>query len=135
MNIALWIVQAVLAAVFLFAGGMKLMMPIEDLVANGMNAFEGGSVALVRFIGLSEVAGGLGLILPAALRIKPKLTVAAAGALAFVMVLAVATHLWLGEPEAIGAPIVLGLLCAFVAWGRSTKQAIAPREVAGASAR
>ncbi|HVI01713.1 MAG TPA: DoxX family protein [Enhygromyxa sp.] len=135
MNIALWIVQAVLAAVFLFAGGMKLMMPIEDLVANGMNAFEGGSVALVRFIGLSEVAGGLGLILPAALRIKPKLTVAAAGALAFVMVLAVATHLWLGEPEAIGAPIVLGLLCAFVAWGRATKQAIAPREVAGASAR
>ena len=51
------------------------------------------------------------------------------------MVLAVATHLWLGEPEAIGAPIVLGLLCAFVAWGRATKQAIAPREVAGASAR
>lgn len=132
MNIALWIIQALLAFAFLLAGGMKLAFPIEDLVANGMTAVEHMPAALVRFIGLSEVAGALGLILPAALRIKPKLTPIAAGALAFVMVLAVLTHLWLGEPEAIGAPLLIGLLCAFVAWGRSTKQAIAPRELAKA---
>jgi hypothetical protein len=134
MNVALWVVQGLLALVFLFAGGMKLATPIDQLIANGMTAVEYMPAALVRFIGLSEVAGGLGLILPAALRIQPKLTPLAAGALAFVMVLAVATHLWLGEVQAIGAPLVLGLLAAFVAWGRSAKRPIASRGLIPVSA-
>ncbi|PRQ06948.1 DoxX family protein [Enhygromyxa salina] len=132
MNIALWIIQALLALAFLLAGGMKLAMPIDTLLANGMTVVEHMPAALVRFIGLSEVAGAVGLILPAALRIKPKLTPIAAGALAFVMVLAAITHLALGE--AFGAPLMLGSLAAFVAWGRSTKQTIAPRELVGARA-
>jgi uncharacterized membrane protein YphA (DoxX/SURF4 family) len=127
MNIALWIVQALLALAFLMAGGMKLVMPIDQLLANGMTLVEQVPVALIRFIGLSEVAGALGLILPAALRIQPKLTPLAAGALAFVMLLAVFTHVWLGEMQTIGSPLLLGLLAMFVAWGRSTKQPITSR--------
>jgi putative oxidoreductase len=127
MNIALWIVQALLALAFLMAGGMKLVVPIDQLLANGMTLVEQVPVALIRFIGLSEVAGALGLILPAALRIQPKLTPLAAAALAFVMLLAVITHAWLGE--AFGAPLVLGLLAMFVAWGRSAKQPISSRNL------
>jgi putative oxidoreductase len=129
MHIALWIVQALLALAFLMAGGMKLALPADQLLANGMTLVEQVPLALIQFIGLSEVAGALGLILPAALRIQPQLTSWAAGALAFVMVLAVITHAWLGEMSAIGAPLVLGLLAAFVAWGRSVKQPIRSREL------
>jgi putative oxidoreductase len=133
MNVALWIVQGLLALVFLLAGGMKLVMPLDQLIANGMTAVEHMPAALTRFIGLSEVAGALGLILPAALRIQPKLTPVAAGALAFVMVLAIVTHLWLAEVHAIGAPLVLGLLAAFVAWGRTAKQPLASRKLMAAA--
>jgi putative oxidoreductase len=129
MNIALWIAQALLALAFLMAGGMKLAMPTDQLLANGMTLVEQVPIALIRFIGLSEVAGALGLILPAALRIQPQLTSWAAGALAFVMLLAIVTHAYLGEMQAIGAPLVLGLLAAFVAWGRRTKQPIASRKL------
>lgn len=128
MNIALWIIQALLALAFLMAGGMKLATPIDQLLANGMTFVEQVPVALVRFIGLSEVAGAIGLILPAALRIQPKLTPVAAAALAFVMLLAVFAHVWRGEMQAVGAPLVLGLLALFVAWGRSMKQPISARE-------
>lgn len=134
MNIALWIVQALLALAFLMAGGMKLAMPIDTLLESGMTFVEHVPAAVVRLIGLSEVAGALGLVLPAALRIQPKLTPIAAGALAFVMVLAATTHLVMGEAAALGAPLMLGSLAAFVAWGRSTKHTIAPRELAVARA-
>jgi putative oxidoreductase len=127
MNIALWLVQALLALVFLMAGGMKLFLPIDQLVANGMDSIGTTPIWLIRFIGLSEFAGALGLILPAALRIQPRLTPIAAGALAFVMVLAVGTHVMLGEMDKLAAPIVIGLLSAFVAWGRSSKQPIPAR--------
>jgi hypothetical protein len=127
MNVALWIVQALLALAFLMAGGMKLATPIDELLANGMTFVEHVPAALVRFIGASEVAGALGLILPAALRIQPKLTAVAGGALALVMVLGAVTHVMLGEMQAIGAPLVLGLLSAFVAWGRGSKLPIAAR--------
>lgn len=133
MNIALWVVQGLLALVFLFAGGMKLVTPIDQMIANGMTAVEYMPAALIRFIGLSEFAGGLGLILPAALRIQPKLTPLAAGALSFVMVLAIVTHAWLGEMQATVAPLVLGLLAAFVAWGRSAKQPITARALTPAT--
>jgi putative oxidoreductase len=115
MNIALWVVQALLALAFLMAGGMKLAMPVDQLLADGMTLVEQVPISLIRFIGLSEVAGAVGLILPSALRIQPQLTPWAI------------THAYLGEMQAIGAPLVLGLLAAFVAWGRSTKQPITSR--------
>lgn len=125
-NVALWVAQGLLALAFLGAGAMKLVTPIDEL-ARGMSFVPHVPGALVRFIGLSEVAGALGLVLPAATRIKPALTPLAAGLLAVVMVLALGTHLALGEAGAIGAPIVLGGLAALVAWGRSKKAVVAPR--------
>ena len=128
MNVVLWIVQSLLAVAFLIAGGMKLGMPIEDLAASGFTFVEQVPAGLVRFIGLAEITGAVGLILPSLLRIQPKLTAVAAGALAFVMLLAVITHLWLGETMMVWVPLTLGLLAAFVAWGRSTKAEINERE-------
>lgn len=124
-NISLWIVQVLLAAMFIMVGLMKTVTPIEELAK--MNPLSADIPNLIRFIGVSELAGGIGLLLPAALRIMPKLTVYAAAALAFVMILALIFHAWRGEYPAIVPNIVIGLLAAFVAWGRTKKAPIAPK--------
>lgn len=124
LHIGLWIAQALLAVAFGMAGMMKLTTPMEQLAA-GMAWVQSSPEALVRFIGLSEVAGALGMILPAATRIKPILTPLAAVGLVTIMVLAAGVHVSYGE-----APIpnvVLGGLAAFVAWGRYKKAPIAGR--------
>jgi hypothetical protein len=82
---------------------------------------------LVRFIGASELLGGLGLVLPAATRIKPALTPLAGAGLITVMVLAALFHLTRGEFGAIPGNVILGSLAAFVAWGRWAKVRIMPR--------
>ena len=126
MNKILWIVQVLLALAFAMAGAMKLFTPIADLAAQ--MGWPGESPALlVRFIGLAELSGALGLILPSALRIRPSLTPLAAAGLVVVMGLAAGFHLVRGEMAALGAPLVLGALAAFVAWGRSKKAPIAAR--------
>ena len=117
MNIVLWILQVLLALAFLMAGGMKLVQPIDQL--GQMMAWVNDSPAmLVRFIGLAEVLGALGLILPAATRIKPILTPIAAAALALVMVLAAITHIVRGEMGDLMPSVILFILSAFVAYGR-----------------
>jgi hypothetical protein len=113
MTYALWVVQILLAALFLFAGGMKLVLPLEKLA--GPVALPG---ALMRFIGVVEVLGAVGLILPAVLRIKPWLTPLAALGLVVVMIGAVVITLIAGEPFAAVMSAVVGLLAAFVAYGR-----------------
>ena len=80
----------------------------------------------LRSISLSVLAP-LGLILPSALRIKPKLTVAAAIGLLTVMVLAAGTHLMRGDLVGTPPSVILGALAAFVAWGRAKAATIAPR--------
>lgn len=127
MHKALWVVQGLLAFAFLGAGSMKLTTPLDELLANGMAFVEHMPAAVVRFIGAAEVAGGLGLVLPAALRIKPILTPLAAALLAVVMLLAVATHVLLGDVGGAMPSIVLGSLSAFVAWGRLKQHPIAPK--------
>jgi len=127
MNVALWIVQALLALAFLGTGGMKLAMPIDELIAGGMTVFEHVPAGLVRFIGLCEVLGAVGLILPSALRIQPRLTPIAAALLTVVMVLAVSTHFAIGDGAHALPAAILGLLAAFVAWGRFVKAPIAAR--------
>ena len=112
MNIALWVVQALLAALFLFGGVMKLVMPIDQLEAQA-----GMSGNFLRFIGVAETAGGLGLILPGLLRIKPGLTPLAAAGLVIIMVGATIVTLPAGVLPAL-LPFVVGILAAFVAWGR-----------------
>ena len=113
MTYALWIVQILLAGVFVFAGGMKLVLPLEQLA---------GPVTLpgpfLRFIGLAELLGGAGLILPAALRIRPGLTPLAAAGLVIIMIGATVITLGAGQFSAALISIVVGLLAAFVAYGR-----------------
>jgi len=134
MRIALWIIQALLAAVFLLAGGMKVSAPAEQLIASGMAWVEHVPFLLVRFIGVAEIAGALGLVLPAALRIQPRLTPIAAGLLSLTMLGAMGTHVLLAEFALVAPPLVLGGLSAFVAWGRWSREPVAARGAATAVA-
>ncbi len=128
MHVALWIVQSLLALAFAGAGATKLFTPIAELATKGMGGWVVDSPdALIRFIGASEVLGAIGLIAPAATRIAPKLTPAAAAALALVMVLAAGTHASYGEYTAVVPNVVIGGLAAFVAWGRLVRHPITAR--------
>lgn len=82
---------------------------------------------LVRLIGWSELAVGLGLVLPAATRILPGLTPLAAAGLATITALAIPFHVLRGEANVIGLHIVVIALCFFVAWGRLGRAPILPR--------
>jgi DoxX-like protein len=122
MNLALWIVQVLLALLFLFAGGMKLVLPLEKLT---------GSVPVpglfLRFIGVCEVFGALGLILPGLLRIRPGLTPLAAAGLVIIMIGATAITLMGGDVATAAIPLVVGILAAFVAYGRWRLAPLRPR--------
>src|SRR6266487_506198 len=112
---ALWIIQGLLALLFLFAGSIKLIMPIEMLTAQMPLPLPG---LFLRFIGTAEVAGAIGLILPALLRIRPVLTPLAACGLLIVMIGATMVTLLGGEVAPALVPLVVGLLCAAVVYGR-----------------
>jgi len=113
MNLALWIIQVLLACLFLFAGGMKLVMPLEKLA--GPVEMPG---LFLRFIGVCEFLGGLGLILPGLLRIRPGLTPLAAAGLVIIMMGATVLTLMTGGSVLALIPLVVGFLAAFVAYGR-----------------
>lgn len=123
MHLSLWVAQVLLAAMFLMAGFMKVSTPIEKL-ATMLPWATTVPVELVRFIGLSELFGGLGLLLPSLLRIKPTLTVWAALGLATIMLLAIPFHISRGETTVIGMNAVLMLIAIFIAWGRWKKAPI-----------
>lgn len=125
LHVALWVVQGLLALNFGMAGVMKTFMPVAELVKNNINWAGDIPLALLRFIGVAELLGALGLILPAALRIKPVLTPLAATGLLVVMVLAAGFHATRGEWQGIAFNTLLGALAAFVAWGRFRKAPIA----------
>ena len=116
LNISLWVAQGLLAAAFGMAGFMKISSPIEQLAQSGMSFVNEYSAGMVRFIGISELLGAIGLILPAALRIKPILTPLAAVGIAIIMMLATGYHITHSEPFA--PTIGFLLLAVFVAWGR-----------------
>ncbi len=123
---ALWTAQVSLAVMFGMAGVMKTTMPMPELVEKMV--WPGAlPPALVRFIGASELAGAIGLILPAATRILPALTPLAAAGLVAVMTLASLFHISRGEAKALPFTIALGAVAAFVAWGRFRKAPITPR--------
>jgi hypothetical protein len=113
MNVALWIVQGLLAALFLFAGGAKLVMSADQMA---------GPVALplwfLRFIGVAEVLGALGLVFPGLLRIRPGLTPLAAAGLVIIMIGATVITLVGGMVAVALMNVVVALLAAFVAYGR-----------------
>jgi uncharacterized membrane protein YphA (DoxX/SURF4 family) len=129
MKISLWIVQALLAFAFLMSGAMKTFTPYDQLAAQ--MAWAADSPAwLPKFIGIAEMAGAVGLILPALTRIKPWLTPLAGGSLAVVMLLASTTHLFRGEFGMLGPNLALLSLALFVAWGRTKKAPIEERRPA-----
>jgi hypothetical protein len=120
MNRGLWIAQGLLAPLFLFAGAVKLAMPLDELAAQ-----TGLPGSFIVFISVAELLGAIGLILPALLRIRPGLTPLAAAGLVIIMI--GATVLTAATMDAASAlfPLVTGLLCAFVAYGRWQ---LAPRQ-------
>jgi len=126
LHISLWIAQVILAAMFLMAGVMKSTQPIEQLGAS-MSWVNDFSAGMVRFIGISELLGGIGLLLPALLRIKPVLTPLAALGLFTVMVFALVYHITKGEYESLGMNVILGAIAFFITWGRYKKVPIAEK--------
>ena len=117
MTYVLWIVQALLAVLFVFAGGFKLATPLDVLYTQMPLPLPG---VFIRFIGACEILGALGLILPGLLRIRPELTSLAARGLVLIMVGAT-MFTPLDQLEMAVLPIVIGILAGFVAYGRARK--------------
>lgn len=117
VNVVLWILQWLLAVAFLIAGVLKSTQSKEKL-APRMPWVEDFSPATVRFIGIVEFLGALGLVLPALTGIAPILTPLAAIGIVVIMVLAIGVHARHKEPAGIATNVVLLLLAAVVAWGR-----------------
>ena len=127
LSVALWVVQILLAALFLNAGFLKGTQPIAS-IAPMIPWAPDVPEPLVRFIGVSELAGAIGLVLPAWTRIRPTLTPLAACGLVVVMLLAALFHISRGEWMNVPFVLTLGALAAFVAWGRLTRAPIPPRK-------
>ena len=112
-NVLLWIVQGVLALLFLFAGGMKLVLPPEAMV--GPIALP---LAFLRLLGVAEVLGAIGLILPGLLRTRVDLTPLAAAGLVMIMIGATVITALGGAVAPALFPLTVGLLASSVAYGR-----------------
>ena len=130
MTYVLWTVQGLLALLFLVAGGMKLVLPLDALT---------GPVQVpgwfIRFIGVAEVLGALGLVLPGLLRVRSGLTPLAAGGLVIIMIGATVLTLATGDVVPALIPLVVGLLAAFVAygrWRRAPRSGARPQAIQGA---
>jgi uncharacterized membrane protein len=123
MNILLWIIQALLSLLFLFAGVMKFLMPVAEMQKGAPVVFPGW---FFHFIGVCEILGGIGLILPALLRTKPGLTPLAAAGLC-IITLGATIVTAMGSVPMAATPFVTCLLAFFVALGRWRLRPIASR--------
>ena len=113
MNRLLWVVQVLLALLFLFAGGTKLLVSATQLTAQTPLP-----APFLRFIGVMEILGGLGLVLPGMLRIRTELTPLAAAGLSVIMIGAVIVTVQTMGAAPAALPFVTGALAIFVAYGR-----------------
>ena len=118
MKLALWIVAIVLAVVFAASGLMKQFVPKDKLVTAGQGWAQDFSPTTIRLIGLAEILGAIGLVLPAVVHIAPILVPLAAVGLALVMAGAAAVHARRKEVPMVAMNAVLLVLAVFVAWGR-----------------
>lgn len=125
-HVILWIAQVVLASTLIWSSTMKLFQPIGKLSA--MWPWAGQvSLAFVKLTGLIDLLGAVGLILPALLRIRPKLTPVAALAIIALMICASIFHISRGEASSIGVNIFFAIIAVFIAWGRFKKAPISPK--------
>ena len=122
----LWIAQVLLALAMLSAGIIKLISA-DEMLTSYYPLFP---AMFMRFIGVCEILGAIGLVVPAALRIRPELTPLAAAGIAIIMASAVISTIAMGAPSAIAMPLILFLLAVFIAYGRWNLAPIAPRDVA-----
>jgi hypothetical protein len=111
----LWVIQGLLALLFLFAGVAKLAMPAETLAKQVPML----SVGFLRFVAVCEVLGALGLILPGLLKIRPGLTPLAAAGLVIIMIGAVAVTIMIGGGAQALFPGIVGVLAIWVIYGRT----------------
>jgi uncharacterized membrane protein YphA (DoxX/SURF4 family) len=118
MNLALWIVAIVLAAAFAASGLMKQFVPKDKLVTSGQGWAQDFSPTGIRLIGLVEILGAIGLVVPAVVHIAPILVPLATVGLALVMAGAAAVHARRKEAPMVAMNTVLLVLAVFVAWGR-----------------
>lgn len=127
LNIVLWIAQVLLSLMFILAGGMKLFTPIADLAGKLPWVVDLPQI-LVRSLGFIDLLAGIGIILPFALKIKPKLMLWAALGIILIMISAIVFHILRGEESLIGINLVLIFLALFVYWFRSREAAFIERK-------
>jgi hypothetical protein len=125
-TIALWIAQLLLAAAYGLFGSMKATQPL-DQISIMMKWIPDFPPLFVRTLGIVEVLGAIGIILPSLFRIQPRLTVIAALCILVHQFCAVALHASKGEFDVLGLNVVLIALAAFIFWGRRTKAIVTPR--------
>lgn len=126
LRIGLWTAQLAVFAVFSLVGATKMLTPIPEL-AKVMPWTGEAPEIFVRIIGLIDLAGGLGILLPALTRMRPGLTVAAAAGCAALQLCAIAFHVWRGEAAETPLNLALLALSVFILWGRATKAPVAER--------
>lgn len=118
MDTVLWIAQIFLAFVFAYSGVMKSTQSEQKLVAMGQTGVAHLPQPLIRFIGISELIGVVGLLLPGLTHQPSQLTALSAGCLGLIMIPAAIIHYRRGEIKTVGLNIGLLIVCLFVAWGR-----------------
>jgi len=116
MNSILWIIQILLAVLFVFAGVTKFFMPADEMAKNMPTYIP---IWVIYFIGICEILGGIGLVVPWFTKIKPSLTPLAATLLLVIMIGATTFTATVSVQQMI-FPLIVGALCALVAWGRKT---------------
>ncbi|MBO9619759.1 MAG: DoxX family protein [Niabella sp.] len=117
-NSILWILQVVMALSFLYSGVCKTVFSEKKLVTIGQTGVEGLSPVFIKFIGVSELAGAAGLILPLYFNIAPWLTPVAALCLALIMPFAARIHYRRNEPRNVLTNIIYFIIGILIAWGR-----------------
>jgi uncharacterized membrane protein YphA (DoxX/SURF4 family) len=121
-NTSLWIAQGLLTLTFIWAGAMKLFKPADlpwQWIKENPN--------LVKATAILDLLAGIGLVLPALLRIQPKLTIYASYGIIALMIGASSFHISRGETSQIGFNIFVALNAVFIAWGRQKKAPITPK--------
>ena len=116
MIIAYWIIASLLALVYLLSGGMKVVRSREQLIAAGQGWVEGANTGIVKLVGVLELAGALGLLLPPLTGIAPSLAPMAALGLVLVQAVAIGVHMKLNDTKSLPVNIILLALAIAAAW-------------------